>query len=128
MIATQVPTITGVSGNASGRVVAPAANAVIATLNSNVGLLFEVICIVGFDAGAPVAATDGNNMNLRINGGAPTFTLPAIVALVSMPPYRLLVANPDTTGVNAVNFTIQAIGAGTAGVGYLASIVATRIR
>lgn len=102
---------------ANGQVVAPGAGASIAATGALVGGTYTVSWAVGLQGAA--AAADANNFKLVDSNG---------VVLVSVNPgaagdYPQI--NADVTIANGTTVSVQAIGAGTAGVTYSADISAT---
>lgn len=114
----------GGSVAATGRVVTVGAGGVIASIaaGSIPAGLYDIQVNTLFDVGAPTAATDANNMQLMY-GATQLLVIQVDPSAVTHPgsqTFRLQAA-----GGSALQ--VQAIVAGTAGVGYNASIIATRI-
>lgn len=111
------------SVGATGRAVAPGAGAAIVTIaagNLPAGT-YDVQALAQYDAGAPAAA-ELNNMEFR--RGATVISALAVLAIVSVySPVRIFRMVMD----GATALSINATGAGTAGVGYNAELLATRI-
>jgi len=104
----------------AGRVVAPAAATVIATLTPAAGT-YDIQVFASYDAGAPAAA-EINNMQFRKGGAVVTVLQVLSVANAYSPArnFRLVLG-----GATAID--VQSIGASTAGVGYSAQITAIRV-
>lgn len=79
---------------------------------------------VGFDRGAPVIPTDNNNMRIQASALA-VMTLPILPVVGRLDKFDVVVRVPD--GATTL-IAVQSIGAGTAGVGYLAGMTADKIR
>lgn len=105
----------------AARVVAPGAGAAIVTLVAPAAGTYEVDVVVGYDAGAPAAA-ELNNMEVQ-RGGVALFTPLQVLSVLN----NLQGKRFQITFSGANNLTVNAIGAGTAGVGYTAVIIATRV-
>lgn len=116
-----LPSQTGDTIQSTARAVAPGAGVNVLTVAAPPAGTYEVWVSVGYDAGAPAAA-DINNMDLQRGGVA--FATPLQVFSVLNNPnekmYRI-------TFSGAQNLTVNAIGAGTAGVGYSASVILKRV-
>lgn len=109
----------GNSVTASGKVTAPGAGGLIATITNLTGL-FEVQVTTAFGAGAPVAADFANMRSIAA----------AINQMTLFTPVTLGASNPPTKYVyrlNNQNLDVKAIAAATAGVDYWATITATQI-
>ena len=120
-VVTTSPTQTADSVENAARAVAPAAAAAIVTLVAPAAGTYEVDVVVGYDAGAPAAA-ELNNMEVQ-RGGVALFTPLQVLAVIN----NLQAKRFRITFSGAQNLTVNAIGAGTAGVGYTAAIIATRV-
>lgn len=110
-------TFTGVPVQASGQAVAPAAGATIATTAALPAGTYSVGWLVGLQGAA--AAADSNNFKLVDSNG---------VVLVSVNPgaageYAQL--QTEVTIAASTSISVQAVGAGTAGVTYSAEVTAT---
>lgn len=119
-----VPTIPGVatgSAGVLGHVVGPGAGAAIATLAALAAGTYDVQVFVLFDVGAPVAA-DLNNMEFRRDATVIT-SLQVLTVINVYAPARII----RVTLNGAQNISVNATGAATAGVGYSAELIATRI-
>lgn len=108
---------------ATGRVVAPAAGQVIASIaaGSVPAGTYNITVNSVLDVGAPAAA-DANNMQLMY-GATVLLVLQVDISGLTHPnqqSFQLVAAGGSV-------IQVQAIGAGTAGVGYNAQIVATRV-
>lgn len=106
----------------TGRVVAPGAGAVIATIAAPAAGTYDIELRVNYDAGAPAAA-EINNFEFR-EGAA------VVGSIVASPVLHTNVASKVRLrrvldGVT--NISVNATGAGTAAVGYSAEISAIRI-
>lgn len=115
------PAILANSLDARATVVAPGAGGAIATIAAPPAGTYDVQVFVGFDVGAPVAA-DANNFEFR-RGATVVGGLQAFAVINIYGPVRVFRCVLD--GVTAVS--VNATGAGTAGVGYNAQLIATRI-
>lgn len=115
------PSVLADSLDVAARVVAPAAGGAIATIAAPAAGTWDVQVLVGFDVGAPVAA-DINNFEFR-KGAAVVGSLQAFAVINVYGPVRTfrMVLN------GATNVSVNATGAGTAGVGYSAQLTATRV-
>lgn len=103
---------------AAGAVAAPGAGAAIATLAIPAGAaVYDVTIFTALPIGAPVNA-DAANMVFKNNGAAVGNALACDGTITRL---------GRVTTVGGINFTVNAIAAGTAGVTYLASITAIRI-
>lgn len=109
-------------------IVAPGAGANInntVTITKNGTWLFRVWA--GFDRGAPAAAVDSNNMQLFIaNVSLGRLPTPAVLGRLDYFDF-LYNLQPATITLPAA-LSVRAVGAGTAGVGYLVGLSARRIR
>lgn len=117
------PAILAQSVGQSARVVAPGAGAVIATIaaGSLPAGTYDVQAKVMLDVGAPAAA-DANNMEFRRGAGV----ISALQVLLVIGVYAgTVVFRMVMDGATALS--INATGAATAGVGYNAELLATRI-
>lgn len=117
------PYVLSSSAGAAARVVAPGAGAVIASIaaGSLPAGTYDVDVLVGFDVGAPVAA-DQNNMEFR-RGASVVSSLQLFLVINVYSPvhtFRCSVSGAEAVSVNAT-------GAATAGVGYSAQLIATRV-
>lgn len=101
---------------ATGAATAPGAGAAIVTLAIPTAGVYDVTVIAALPLGTPVAA-DLTNMQFRNNAVA--------VALVFTDAQQTPFKRVTVSG--AVNLTVNAVAAGTAGVTYLATISATRL-
>jgi hypothetical protein len=118
-----VPSVLAQSVGQSARVVAPAANGVIATIaaGSLPAGTYDVQVKVMLDVGAPAAA-DANNMEFR-RGAAVISALQVLLVIgvyAGTVVFRMVMDGATALSVNAT-------GAATAGVGYNAELLATRI-
>lgn len=114
------PAILTDSLGVTGRVVAPGAGVVIATITPAAGT-YEIEVRTNLDAGAPAAA-EINNMDFR--EGA------SVVSVLIVPPVLNVVtsfAKYLRTLDGATAITVNAVAAATAGVGYSAQITAIRV-
>lgn len=118
-----IPGLLAQSVGATGRVVGPAANGVIATILS--GSLpagtYDVQVRCYLDTGAPAAA-DINNMEFR--RGAAVISVIGVLPIITAYP-NVVVFRMSMDGATALS--INATGAATAGVGYTAQLAAGRI-
>lgn len=105
----------------AARVVAPGAGVAIVTLVAPAAGTYEVDVVVGYDADVPAAA-ELNNMEVQ-RGGVALFTPLQVLSVIN----NLQAKRFRITFTGANNLTVNAIGAGTALVGYTAAIVATRV-
>ncbi len=117
------PAVLAQSVGATGRAVTPGAGAAIVTIAA--GALpagtYDVEAFAQYDVGAPVAA-EINNMEFR--RGAVVISALSVLAIINVySPRRLFRMVMD----GATALSINATGAGTAGVGYNAELLATRI-
>lgn len=114
--------IQSVSG-ATGRVVAPGAGGAIVTIaaGSLAAGTYDVQVFAAYDAGAPIAA-EINNMEFRRGAGVVT-ALQVLAILNVYGPARLFRMVMD----GATALSVNATGAGTAGVGYNAELIATQV-
>lgn len=121
---TMVP-FTADAVGATGRVTSPAANAAICTIAAAslaTAGLYSIQVLVALDLGAPVAATDTNNMELR--AGATVISVLQLLPVINVyGPVRRFQRTLD----GATALTVNATAAGTAGVGYSAELVAVRV-
>jgi hypothetical protein len=117
------PAILAQSVGQSARAVAPGAGAVIATIaaGSLPAGTYDVQAKVMLDVGAPAAA-DANNMEFR-RGAAVISALQVLLVIGVYAP--LVIFRMVMDGATALS--INATGAATAGVGYNAELLATRI-
>lgn len=106
---------------ATARVVAPGAGAPIVTVAAPPAGTYDVQVRAAFDAGAP-AAGDINNMELR-EGATVRTSLQVLPVIASYPGVVVFRLNLD--GATAVS--VNATGAGTAGVGYNAQLSLIRV-
>lgn len=107
--------------SAIARAVAPGAGVAVATLAAPAAGVYDVDIIVGYDAGAPAA---GEINNMQVQRGGVAFATPLQVLSV----INSLVAKKFQVNFSgAQNMTVNAIAAGTAGVGYSAAIIAKRV-
>lgn len=106
---------------ATARVVAPGAGAPIVTVAAPPAGTYDVSIRAAFDVGAPAAA-DTNNMELREGATVRTalLVLPVITVYPGVVVFRL-----NLDGATAVS--VNATGAGTAGVGYSAQLALMRV-
>lgn len=111
------------SPGSAARAVAPGAGAAIATIASASlpAGTYDVQVVAGFDAGAPVAA-DINNMEFR-RGATVVSSLQVFAVINAYSAVRVFRCVLDGSTAVSVNAT----AAGSAGVGYNAQLVATRI-
>jgi hypothetical protein len=117
---TTQPLLTDSSG-VTGRAVTPGVGGVIATITLAAGT-YDIQVFASFDVGAPVAATETNNMEFR--EGAGVISVLQVLPVINVySPARLFRRVVD--GVTAIS--VNATAAGTAGVGYNAEITAIRI-
>lgn len=105
----------------AARAVAPAAGAAVVTLVAPPAGTYDVDIVVGYDAGAPAAA-ELNNMEVQ-RGGVALFTPLQVLSVLN----NLQVKKAQITFSGANNLSVNAIAAGTAGVGYTAAIFAKRV-
>ena len=112
------------SVGATGRVVAPGAGVAIATIaaGSLPAGTYDIQVVASFDLGAPVAAAETNNMEFRRAAAAISAlqVLPVINTYSGVRTFRMVLTGAEAVSVNAV-------GIATAGVGYNAQLIATRI-
>lgn len=114
------PSVLADSVGVTGRAVAPAAAAVIATITPAAGT-WDVEVFAAYDAGAP-AALEIDNMQFRKAGAAVSVLQVLAVVSVYGPARKFRMV---LSGAQAID--VQTIGASTAGVGYNAEITCTRI-
>jgi hypothetical protein len=114
------PSVLADSTGVTGRAVGPAAATVIATITPAAGT-YDVQVWAHYDAGAPAAA-EINNMQFRKAAGVVSvLSVLAIVSVYSpVKVFRMVL-----TGAQAID--VQSIGVATAGVGYNAEIIVTRV-
>lgn len=115
------PAQTADTSENAARVVAPGAGVAVVTLAAPPAGTYEVAVAVGYDAGAPAAA-ELNNMEVQ-RGGAALFTPLQVLSVINV----LVVKAFRVTFSGANNLSVNAIGAGTAGVGYTGAIIANRV-
>lgn len=119
VVFTTQPLLTDSSG-VTGRVVAPGAGGVIATITPAAGT-YDIDVFASYDVGAPAAA-EINNMEFR--EGAAVVSVLQVLAIINVyGPGRSFRRVLD--GATAIS--VNATAAGTAGVGYNAQITAIRI-
>lgn len=122
-IVSVTPGVQASSAAATARAVAPGAGAAVVTIAAGslpVGL-YDIQVFAGFDVGAPVAA-DIDNMEFRV--AATVVSSLQVFAIINVyGPVRVFRAN--LSGAQAIS--VNATAAGTAGVGYNAELIATRI-
>lgn len=105
---------------ATGTVAAPGVGAALVTALPAAGPgLYEIHMTAWLSAGAPAAA-DNKNLEFRF-GATPLLSLPVIPALNVPTTTRVFFSSDGTT-----NFSVNATGAGTAGVTYNVTFVATK--
>lgn len=114
------PSVLVDSLGATGRVVAPAANAAIVTVAAPPAGTYEVEVCTSFDGA--VAAAEINNMELREGAAVRSVLLCPSVANVVTPIKTFILVLDGATAVS-----VNATGAGTAAVGYNAELVLRRI-
>lgn len=117
-----VPFSTTSLGN-TGRATTPGAAGVIVTIAAPPAGLYDVYVFTNLDLGVPVAAAETNNMQFLVGAGVISVlsVLPVINIYGPAKRFRCVL-----TGAQAL--TVQAVGAATAGVGYNAEIIATRVQ
>jgi hypothetical protein len=111
----------GQSLSASGQAAAPAAGAAIATLAAPGAGVYTVTVDAAFLAGVPTAAADALNWELKV-GATVIGVLPPVPIVLGQQGAQAVFQNVAVPAGAAV--TVNAIGAGTAGVTYAASISA----
>jgi hypothetical protein len=105
----------------AARAVAPGAGAAFTTLVAPAAGTYEVAVTVGYDVGAP-AAGEINNMKIQ-RGGVDLYNpIQVLSVLNNIQTYRYRI-----TFSGAQTLSVNAIAAGTAGVGYSGAILATRV-
>jgi hypothetical protein len=109
----------GIPSVASSNTIAPGALANLIFIAPTPGLYIAELWF-GYSSGVPVAA---ELRNVQFQVGAAVFVVPVLPVLSRLDYFSMVgVINAAFTSVR-----LDTIGAGTAGVGYLAGIIATRI-